>query len=68
MTQDEMVGRHHRLDGHEFEQAPGESEGQGSLTCYSPWGHKESIMTERLNDNNKRLMASSIAPVWALNI
>ena len=37
-----MVGRHHRLDGHEFEQAPGDSEGQGSLACCSPWGQKDS--------------------------
>ena len=46
MTQDEMVGRHHRLDGHEFEQAPGDSEGQGSLTCCGLWGRKESDRTE----------------------
>ena len=37
------------LNGHEFQQAPGDSEGQGSLGCYSPWGHKESGMTEQLN-------------------
>ena len=49
MTEDEMVGRHHRLDGHEFEQAPGVGNGQGSLECYSPWGHKELDMTEQLN-------------------
>ena len=48
-TQDEMVGWHHRLDGHEFEQAPGIGDGQGSLVCCSPWGRKESVMTERLN-------------------
>ena len=47
-----MVGRHHQLNGHEFEQAPGEREGQGSLTWYSPWGCKESDKTEQL-DNNK---------------
>ena len=41
MTEDEMVGWHHRLDGHEMEQAPGDSEGQGSLPCYCSWGHKE---------------------------
>ena len=45
MTEDEMVGWHHRLDGHEFEKAPGDSEGQGS----SSWGRKESDTTERLN-------------------
>ena len=44
-----MVGWHHRLDGHEFEQAPGVGDGHVSLSCYSPWGHKESDMTERLN-------------------
>ena len=44
-----MVGWHHRLDGHEFEQAPGVGDGQGSLACYSPWGHKELDMTEQLN-------------------
>ena len=40
-TEDEMVGWHHRLDGHEFEQAPGVGDGQGSLVCCSPSGHKE---------------------------
>ena len=48
-TKDEMVGWHHRLDGLEFEQAPGVGDGQGSLACYSPWGHKESVLTEQLN-------------------
>ena len=51
MTEDEMVGWHHRLDGHECEQAPGDGEGQGSLVCFSPWCCKESDMTERLNKN-----------------
>ena len=46
MTEDEMVKYHHQLHGHEFEQTPGDSEGQGSLICCSPWGHKESDMTE----------------------
>ena len=46
MTEDEMVGWHHQLDGHEFEQDPGVSDGQGGLVCCSPWGHKESDMTE----------------------
>ena len=45
MTEDAMVGWHHQLDGHEFEQAP-EVNGQGSLVCCSPWGHKESDTTE----------------------
>ena len=49
MTEDEMVGWHHWLDGHEFEQTPGNSEGQRSLVCFSPWGHKESDTTEWLS-------------------
>ena len=49
MTEDEMVGWHHRLYGHEFEQAPRVSGGQGSLECCSPWGHKESDTIVRLN-------------------
>jgi len=48
-TEDKMVGWHHQLDGHEFEQAPGVSDGQGSLVCCSPWGCKESDTTEWLN-------------------
>ena len=47
MTEDEMVGWHHWLNGHEFEQAPGDGDGQGSLVCCSPWGHKESEKTEQ---------------------
>ena len=49
MTEDEMVGWHHGLNGHEFEQTWGDSEGQGSLACCNPWGCKESDTTERLN-------------------
>ena len=49
MTEDEMVGWHHQLDGHEFEQTPGVGGGQGGLACCSPWGHIESDTTERLN-------------------
>ena len=48
-TKGEMVGWHHQLDGHEFEQAPGVGDEQGSLVCCSPWGRKESDSTERLN-------------------
>ena len=55
MTEDEMVGWHHWLNWHEFEQAPGDGEGQGSLACCSPGSCKESDMTERLN-NSKRNM------------
>ena len=50
-TEDEMVGWRHRLDGHEFEQTLGVGDGQGGLVCCSPWGHKESDTTERLNNN-----------------
>ena len=46
MTEDEMVGWHHQLDGHEFEQVPGVGDGQGSLVWDSPCGHKDSDMTE----------------------
>ena len=46
MTEGEMVGWHHRLNGHEFEQTLGDSEGQGSPVCCSPWGHKESDMVK----------------------
>ena len=46
MTEDEIVGGHHRLSGHEFEQTPGDSEGQGGLVSYSPWGRKESDTTD----------------------
>ena len=49
MTEDEMVGWHHWLDGHEFEQVPGVGDGQGSLVCCSPWGCKETDPTEHLN-------------------
>ena len=48
-----MVGWHPRLNGHEFEQALGDGEGQGSLACCSPRGHKESDTTEQLNNNNQ---------------
>ena len=44
-TEDETVGWYHRLDGHEFEQTLGDSEGQGSLACCSPWGHREPDVT-----------------------
>ena len=47
-----MVGWHQQLNGHEFEQTPGNGEGQGSLACCSPWGCKELDTTERLNNNN----------------
>ena len=51
MTEDEMVGWQHWLNGHEFERAPGESERQGSLACCNPWSHKGSDTTEQLNNS-----------------
>ena len=51
MTEDEMVGWHHRLNGHKFEQTLGDTEGQGSLVCWSPRGHKELDTTEQLSNN-----------------
>ena len=53
MTEDEMVGWHHRLNGHEFEQALGDGEGQGGLACGHSWCHEESDTTELLNNSNK---------------
>ena len=49
MTEDEIVGWHHQLDGDEFEQTPGVGDGQGGLVCCDPWGHEELDTTERLN-------------------
>ena len=54
VTEDEMVGCHHRLNAHEFVQIPGDSKGQGSLMCCSPWGHKELDTTEWLNNNSNK--------------
>ena len=51
MTEDKMIGWYHRLNAHEFEQAPGDGEGQGSLVCCSALGHKESDTTEQLTNN-----------------
>ena len=60
-----MVGWHHRLNGHEFEQALGDSEGPGSLACCSPWGHKESDTTEGLNNNSDwSINSNSSKTVW----
>ena len=52
VTEDEMVGWHHWLNGHEFEQTLGDGKGQERLVCCSPWGHKESDTTQQLNNNN----------------
>ena len=54
MTEDEVVGWHHQLSGHEFEQTPGDGEGQERLVWCSSWSYKESDMTERLNNNNNK--------------
>ena len=62
-TKDETVGRHHQLNGDEFEQTLGDSEGQGSLACYSPWGRKESDTTKQLN-NNKPLGQGTHVVLW----
>ena len=61
-TEDEIVGWHHCLNGHDFEQAVGDGEGQGSLSCCSPWGHKESNMTEWLNSSNNLVVPSYLPP------
>ena len=58
MTEDEMIGWHHRLEGHEFEQVLGVADGQGSLTCRSPWALKESATTEQLDNNNYKKRCS----------
>ena len=60
-TEDEMVGRHHRFNGHEFEQAQRDSEGRWILTCFSPGGYKESDTTEQLNNNPLTSLKSSLA-------
>ena len=64
MSENEMVGWHHRLDGCEFEQAPAGGEGQGSVVCCSPWGHKESDTTEQLNNNNNSYSDDHPLFIW----
>ena len=63
MTEDETLGWHHRVNGHEFEQTLRDREGQGSLVCCSPWGCKESDATEQLNSNNSKSLEAFIKPV-----
>ena len=64
-----MVGWHRRLNEHKFEQTPGDSEGQDILACCTPWGRKESDMTERLNDNShERKGTISLLKVMEENI
>ena len=59
-----MIGYHHQLSGHEFEQTPGDSEEQGSLACCSSWGHKESYTAEKLN--NKGETTRERGYIWSL--
>ena len=73
-TENEMVGWHHRLNGHEFEQTLGDSEGQGSLVCCSSWGRKQLDMTEWLNNSNTQSFASVLnhvsycqSQLWSLH-
>ena len=68
----ELTGWHHWLNGNEFEQTPGDSEGQGSLACCSPWGHKESDMTERLNNKTavkiNKLELHMLTRIYIVNV
>ena len=69
MTEDEMIGWYDQLNGHEFEQALGVGEGQGSLVYCSPQGHKESDMTEQLNNNKlNQLIIPSIKSALAISV
>ena len=63
-----MIGWHHRLSGYEFEQAPGDGEGQGSLACCSPLACKELDMTEQLNNNSDRVILDKFKITWSSNI
>ena len=63
-TEDEMVGWHHWLNGHEFEQAPGDGEGQGSLVCCSPWRRKELNTTEWLKTSKITQLSECKVPNW----
>ena len=63
-TEDEMVGWHHLLDGHESEWTPGVGDGQGGLECCDSWGHKESDTTEQLNWTEWLLKIISKVPLW----
>ena len=61
-TEDEMVGWHHQLDGHEFEQAPGIGDGQENLACCSPWGYK---LTQKLSDWTELLLTPESVKSWS---
>ena len=65
-TEDEMVGWHHRLDGHEFEQAQGVGDGKRSLACCSPWGCKKSETTKQLNCSSNQANPSTYMILWTL--
>ena len=60
MTEDELVGWHHQLNGHEFEQTLGNGEGQGSLAYCGPWGCRELDVSERLNNNSDLLLSVGV--------
>ena len=66
-TEDEVVGWYHRLNGHEFGQAPGGGDGQGSVVCCSSWGRKESDLTEWLNNSNERPHLQTLS-YWGLEL
>ena len=61
MTEEEMIGWYHQLDGYDFEQAPGVGDGQGSLACCSPWGRKELNTTEQL-DRQTAIQCNIVQP------
>ena len=65
ITEDKMIGWHHQLDGHEFEQTLGDSERQGSLMCCSPWSHKESDTTEWLDNKKQQLPGGRKTPTFS---
>ena len=67
-TEDEMVGWHHQLNGHEFEQTLGDGEGQGSLACCSPWGHKQLDMTKQLYKNRAESRECSLILIRLYNL
>ena len=66
--EDEIVGWHHRLNGHEFDQTRGDSKGQGSLACCSSWGHKESDMTDSLNNNEGACLYHAKQEMWVQSL
>ena len=66
-TEDEMVGWHHWFNEHEFEQTPGDSDGQGSLACCSPWSRKESDTTDQRNNNCNQWVLPSVFPMPCCN-